>query len=260
MTKQLGIDVSRYQGDINWDTVKSRGVEYAGIRVSISWAYVDNMAQANIEQAIARGIPVLPYWVLYPNEDAQKQVEHYYNTLRKFGLDIAKANAVIDVELHAGAHACTAAKYQAALSNALVYSKTLTGKAPIIYSRASFIDSYVTGRASSWTAKAPSWYNNYYWWLAQYLSSGAEHPGPVKLPAGVDRSRCIIHQTTDKGNGAFYGVQSASIDLNRWQMFTAPADWLLKGGAEPVQETVTLESLAADIADLQRRMALLENC
>lgn len=253
----LGIDVSRHQGVMNWQTAKNRNVIYAGVRVSISWAYVDDQAKRNLQGALELGIIPLPYWVLHPNEDPKRQVDHFFNTLTGWGFDIKTLHSVIDVELYAGAHACTAAKYQSALSNALVYAKTISGKAPIIYSRASFIDSYVTGRNANWAAKAPAWYNQYHWWLAQYLSSGLEHPGPVKLPAGVERERCLIHQTTDKADGRTYGAESASIDLNRWQVSTPPQVWFAWEPSAIAPKPLTLEER---VSNLESRVALLENC
>ncbi|MHB8114581.1 MAG: glycoside hydrolase family 25 protein [Bellilinea sp.] len=257
MIDTLGIDASRHQGKMNWQTAKSRKVIYAGVRATISWAYVDEQAQCNLLGAMEQGIVPLPYWVLHPNEDPKKQVDHYFNTLIGFGFDIKAMHSVIDVELYSGQHACTAAKYQSALSSALVYAKTITGKTPIIYSRASFIDSYVTGRNANWAAKPPAWYGNYHWWLAQYLSSGMEHPGPVKLPAGVERERCIIHQTSEKGDGPTYGAQSASIDLNRWQLAEAPQSWF---GAVQVPVKPVGLTIEQRLDDVERRLSLLENC
>ena len=220
--KIFGIDVSRYQGVCKWPIIAAKGVKFAGIRTSISWAYVDPQAQANIDGALANGIDILPYWVLYPNEDAKKQVDHFYGLLQKWGVKLNETYCVIDVEMYAGFHKCTPAKYQSTLSNALVYSKTISGKAPVIYSRASFINYYVTGIGQIFNPKIPSWYDTHYWWLAHYLSSGLEHPGPVAIPKGVDRGRVIIHQTTDKGTP--FGVESAALDYNRWQLGDAAYD------------------------------------
>ena len=77
------------------------------------------------------------------------------------------------------------------------------------------------------------------WWIAQYLKSGIEHDGIPNMPIGVKRDRILLHQTSAKGNGALYGVQSASIDLNRWQL----SEDALKAfiGDEDIHEPLTLE-------------------
>ena len=143
--KIFGIDVSKHQGIINFDKLTTHPLKFCGVRVSISWAYVDNQAEYNLNKCYEYGIKPLPYWVIYPNQDAQRQVDHFLNTLTKWGFDIAEIRTVIDVELGEGVHTCTKKHYQSVLTNALVYTTTITGNKPLIYSRASFINYYVTG-------------------------------------------------------------------------------------------------------------------
>ena len=58
----LGIDVSRYQGNIDWQKVKQAGVEFVIIRAagrgygSSGQLYEDSMAQENYRGAIAAGL------------------------------------------------------------------------------------------------------------------------------------------------------------------------------------------------------------
>ena len=63
----LGIDVSRWNEDINWDKVKEAGIEYviirAGYRGSVTGTLVeDKYFRKNIEGAIKAGIPVGLYF------------------------------------------------------------------------------------------------------------------------------------------------------------------------------------------------------
>lgn len=63
----LGIDVSRWNEDINWDKVKEAGIEYAiiraGYRGSVTGTLVeDKYFRKNIESAIKAGIPVGLYF------------------------------------------------------------------------------------------------------------------------------------------------------------------------------------------------------
>jgi GH25 family lysozyme M1 (1,4-beta-N-acetylmuramidase) len=107
------------------------------------------------------------------------------------------------------------------------------GKQPIIYSRANWIEQYTL---------PGTWRNDYDWWLAQYLSSGVEHQGPPTLPKGVTRDKVVIHQTSDRGDGALYGAQSKAIDLNRWQK--TEADFLAFIGQTTEPEPADAEKLA----------------
>ena len=62
-----GIDVSKYQGEIDWAAVKNDGVDYAIIRLGIrgyseGGILEDEFFRQNIEGAIANGIPVGVYF------------------------------------------------------------------------------------------------------------------------------------------------------------------------------------------------------
>lgn len=212
--KPFGIDVSRHQGLINWEMVKNHEnpiVEFVVIRGGISWGYKDVHFDRNWSEAKRLGLRRGAYFVIYPNEDAKQQCDAW---LKIIGNDLGELPLTIDVELHAGIHKCTPERYQSVLRNCLIYLEQKTGRKPIIYSRASFVDAYITG---PWYKPVPTWYNDYYWWMAQYLLSGEEHQGPPTLSRGISRERVIIHQTSDRGDGPAFGMQSTSLDYNRWQ-------------------------------------------
>ena len=69
MSEIFGIDVSRYQGEINWQKVKAAGVRFAMIRVG--WAgwegdiSVDANFKKNVEGAIAAGVNAGVYVFAY---------------------------------------------------------------------------------------------------------------------------------------------------------------------------------------------------
>ena len=233
--KPLGIDVSANQAyrdatgkiilkHMGWNKVAAHkpAVMFAGIRAGISWQYVDPAFAYNRAECKRLGIPQTAYHVFYPNEDPILQAQHFVNVM---GTDFGEIPPTADVELGEYGHKCTPAQYQKALLAYLVEIELLTKRRPLIYSRANFINYYVTGSGTP-----PSWLNEYDWWLAQYLSSGAEHQGPPALPAGVDRERCVIQQTSDRGPGKTeYGTMSASIDLNRWQLSQSALSAFLYG-------------------------------
>lgn len=57
-----GIDVSHWQGSINWKEVKNDGIEFAFIRIGRSSRVLDDRYRENIQQANAVGIPVGVYY------------------------------------------------------------------------------------------------------------------------------------------------------------------------------------------------------
>lgn len=61
MTKLSGIDVSHYQGDINWKAVKEYGIDFAFIKCLQGKSRVDECFHTNMRNAIANDIPVGVY-------------------------------------------------------------------------------------------------------------------------------------------------------------------------------------------------------
>lgn len=96
ITSSVGIDVSKYQGDIDWQQVKEYGIEFAIIRLGFrgygeeGTLCVDEYYQANIEGALAVGLDVGVYFfsqaiteeeALEEAEFVLKQIEDYDVTM-----------------------------------------------------------------------------------------------------------------------------------------------------------------------------------
>lgn len=64
-----GIDVSAWQGNIDWAKVKASGVEFAILRAGIGReaSQIDKYFEKNYREARAQGIPVGVYWYSYAN-------------------------------------------------------------------------------------------------------------------------------------------------------------------------------------------------
>lgn len=69
---ETGIDVSRYQGEVNWQAVAAAGKQFAIIRIgssSASGVYVDPYFQRNVAGAKAAGLKVGAYYYTYARTD-----------------------------------------------------------------------------------------------------------------------------------------------------------------------------------------------
>ena len=65
-----GIDVSEWQGNINWKAVKNDGIDFAFIRLGYNTKKLDKYYQQNMRNADAVGIPVgVYYYSKAVNED-----------------------------------------------------------------------------------------------------------------------------------------------------------------------------------------------
>ena len=60
-----GIDVSKYQGNIDWAAVRDSGVQFAWIKSTEGGDRIDSKFQANFEEAKEAGVPRGAYHFVY---------------------------------------------------------------------------------------------------------------------------------------------------------------------------------------------------
>lgn len=97
-TASVGIDVSSWQGDIDFDKVKAAGVEFAFVRVGSKWGmdgdyFLDSKFEQNMEGFNRVGIPVGAYFYSYArNEDeAIEEALYVIDKLKKYKVDLPVA-------------------------------------------------------------------------------------------------------------------------------------------------------------------------
>ena len=83
-----GVDVSVYQGNIDWEAAKADGVEFAIIRAGYG-KYVsqkDKYFDQNMQNAKAAGLPCGAYWFSYAltPEDAIKEADAFYEVIKDY--------------------------------------------------------------------------------------------------------------------------------------------------------------------------------
>ena len=89
----IGIDVSKYQGDINWAKVKENGVEFAMIRMGTQWYFgeeyiVDPYFEKNIQGALENEIPVGIYFYSYARnaEEGKAQAQYVLDHIKNYDI------------------------------------------------------------------------------------------------------------------------------------------------------------------------------
>lgn len=86
--QRKGIDVSTWQGDINWNKVKADGIEFAMLRSSFGKEnpdkQTDNKFWQNYKNAKAAGMPIGAYHYSYATtvEDAKKEADFFLSIVK----------------------------------------------------------------------------------------------------------------------------------------------------------------------------------
>ena len=70
-----GIDVSRWQGAIDWEKVKADGVEFAMLRAGYGQGNIDAQFERNAGECTRLGIPFGVYWFSYAYTPAMARRE-----------------------------------------------------------------------------------------------------------------------------------------------------------------------------------------
>lgn len=141
--KAKGIDVSKYQGVIDWKQVKKSGIDFAILRVG-SWnnsgPYVDLMFEENYKNAVSAGLSVGAYFYTYAEtEDEQNQeMELFLNALSGKTFDYP---VFVDVEA-----TCLTKLDRTTLSNLVKREMDILDQKGYItgwYSYTNFVNSYI---------------------------------------------------------------------------------------------------------------------
>ena len=98
-----GIDVSRYQGDIDWRRVKRAGTEFAWIKATEGCDYVDPKFMENWNQARAAGVPRGAYHFYYFCRPVEEQISWF---IQNVPVDPTALPPVLDMEWNAHSKTC----------------------------------------------------------------------------------------------------------------------------------------------------------
>ena len=95
--ERKGIDVSKHQGNIDWQKVKNAGVEFAMLRATYGTSSVDLQFRKNAEECTRFDIPFGAYVYSYARNlnEAKDEVQLFIDTIKPYKLSYP---AVIDME------------------------------------------------------------------------------------------------------------------------------------------------------------------
>lgn len=207
LDRPLWIDVSRYQGQVNWEVMAANGVLGMAARAGISWGYQDPWFPANWQGADNFGLFRTSYHVIWTDQSIIDQADNWYRVHPE--RDIVPR--IIDFEVDRGDSAGHKAEAVWSMSD-LVLKRD--GIRPLIYSRYLLVNGWL----KDWTLDM---LNAHHWILAQYTWDRVrEHPGPPTLPNGLNRDRVVLHQAADKKSSFPGSCQSYALDFDRWELGT----------------------------------------
>lgn len=182
-----GIDVSKYQGQINWFKVKQAGCAFAFAKASERSQ--DPMFQTNKTNAKAQGLLFAGYHYLHPSMDAIKQAELF---LKVASPAVGELPPMLDWETTDNVP--TAVDRERALTW-LNYIQAKVGQAPILY----------TGPYFAQALNLTDEFSDFPLYIAHYGTLAPLVPAPWTVWS--------FHQFT--GHGHIDGVNFET-DLDRW--------------------------------------------
>lgn len=218
-----GIDISRWQGEIDWNAVKAAGTRFVYMKATEGGDHVDPTFRRNWEGARRAGIARGAYHFVFWCRPAHEQAVWFKQQIPN---DPDALPPVLDVEWNGHSRTCPQkidrelAREKIALM--LTELEQLTGKKPVIYTDITFHREVLEGQFNNYpywirsTAALPETrYNNRPWAFWQFTTTGRV-PG---IRGDVDRN-------------AFFGSESQfagwlrgeyDIGTRRWDKREGPA-------------------------------------
>ncbi len=187
-----GVDVSAWQGQIDWQQLQEQGVDFAFIKATEGAAAQDRCYRDHVQEAMRNGVRVGSYHFFSFDSDGFQQAENFIRTAQYVR---GMLPPVVDVELY-GAYRDQppdGESLRRELDVLLGRLEAVYGVRPIIYTSMRMYYRYFMGM-----------YEDYPLWISSIYC-------PPLLPFGA---RCVFWQYTDRGELRGYdGQQYIDLDV-----------------------------------------------
>jgi lysozyme len=200
-----GIDVSHFQGVVDWRQVAQAGMSFAFAKATEGITYVDPQFATNWAGIQAAGLLRGAYHFFEANDDATAQAQHFLATVQLAPGDLPP---VLDIETTAGV---SNEQIWSGVSTWLQIVEQETGRQPILYTAPGFWNAHAPDLA---LARYPLWLADYAaqpvlphgwtsWLFWQHSQSGsvAGVTGAVDLDL-FSGTLQQLHELAVKGSGA----------------------------------------------------------
>lgn len=184
-----GIDVSHYQGSIDWDAVvNGTPISYVYLKATEGAVLVDDTYQRNLQEARRVGLSVGSYHFYRPNVDWKQQFNNMTAVVKVDEQDLVP---IIDIE-HRGS-----VSEKVFINDLKSFIEKVTeyyGKKPLLYTYHNFYNRYLTGQFTDYhfmiaryRSDSPTLDDGKDYIMWQYTSTGSI-PG---IRGNVDRSKIM---------------------------------------------------------------------
>ena len=198
-----GIDVSKWEGAVNWRQARANGARFAIVKTS-QWVADPRFAE-NWRNAKAEGLPRGAYHYLDWGLSELTQAKIFCDTMRG---DWGEIPPCLDLEMNPTPYGLSAALVSGRVWNFMTYVEEVTKRVPMLY-----VGYYYW---NNWGSNDPGW-AHFPLWLPWYASeawikicsisnTGTGAPKPWK--------NWRFWQRTDRASGVAYGTQSLGVDEN----------------------------------------------
>lgn len=160
-----GIDISSYQGDVDFAAVKGGGIDFVFAKATEGVSFVDDRFKQYHDGCKEHGIPFGAYHFLRFNCNPVVQAQHFLQTIDSCHGDLLP---MVDVEVTDGATASIITDRLSSFLNEV--EKTLNGKRALLYTFYGFWNDTMQGSTS---------FSGHPLWIAEYNNDSAP-----TLPAG----------------------------------------------------------------------------
>jgi len=169
-----GIDVSHYQGTIDWErVVADANISYAYLKATEGANYVDDTYERNLSEARRVGLSVGSYHFYRASVSPQEQFDNMVRNIKVEDQDLVP---LIDIE-HRGS--VSEEQFIRDLKELVRLVEQYYGKKPLLYSYQNFYNRHLSGH-----------FDGYHWMIAKYQA---------EAPILNDGTDYFMWQYTSKG-------------------------------------------------------------
>ncbi len=187
----LGLDVSHWQGTIDWQKVHDAGYSFVFVKSSQGTGYVDPKFASNVRNAYSAGLQVGAYHFATPSDSATAEADHFVNTIKPY-MSYLTLPPALDLE-QTGGHSWSSLSSWA--NDFMKEVQSQLGVTPVIYINVNYarhLDSSVT----QWPL-----------WIADRTYD------PNATPRTGKWGTWTFWQYSDKGSVP--GISGSSVDLDK---------------------------------------------